>query len=43
MNILELFAGSRSVGRIADERGHNVFSVDWEAYDGIHLAKDIDY
>lgn len=41
MNILELFAGSRSFGRVAESKGHNVFSVDWEPYDGIHLVADI--
>lgn len=40
-NLLELFAGSRSVGSIGDEMGMNVFSVDWENYDGIDLAMDI--
>ena len=37
MNILELFAGSRSIGKVAEERGHNVFSSDIENF------KDIDY
>jgi hypothetical protein len=41
MKILELFAGSRSIGRAAEELGHEVFSVDWTAYDGIDLVKDI--
>ena len=41
MNILELFAGSRSIGKVAEKLGHNVFSVDWENYDGIDLVKDI--
>ena len=41
MNILELFAGSRSIGKFAEKLGHNVFSVDWEGYDGINLVKDI--
>ena len=41
MNILELFAGSRSIGKVAEKFGHNVFSVDWENYDGIDLVKDI--
>lgn len=40
-NLLELFAGSRSVGSVAENMGINVFSVDWENYDGINLAKDI--
>lgn len=41
MNVLELFAGSRSVGKAAESLGHTVFSVDWEPYDGIDLSKDI--
>jgi len=43
MNILELFAGSRSVGKIADKRGHNVFSVDINDFNGINLVKDIEF
>jgi len=42
MNILELFAGSRSIGGEADKMGHNVFSVDWTKYDKIDLAIDIE-
>lgn len=42
MNILELFAGSRSIGNEADKKGHNVFSVDWTKYDKIDLAIDIE-
>lgn len=41
MNVLELFVGSRSIGKVAEKSGHNVFSVDWENYDGIDLVKDI--
>lgn len=41
LNIVELFAGSRSIGKVAESLGHNVFSVDWKKYDGINLAKDI--
>lgn len=43
MNILELYAGSRSIGKIGDSRGHNVFSVDLKAFEGINLAKDIEF
>lgn len=42
MNVLELFAGSRSVGNIADKEGHNVFSVDWQPFEKIDLAIDIE-
>lgn len=41
MNILELFAGSRSVGKVANKLGLNVFSVDWEKYENINLSVDI--
>jgi len=40
-NVLELFAGSRSFGKVAESLGMNVFSVDWEKYEGINLSKDI--
>lgn len=41
MNVLELFAGSRSVGKVSERLGMNVFSVDWEKFEGINLAIDI--
>ena len=41
MKLLELFAGSRSVGNVAEEKGMEVFSVDWTAYDKINLSIDI--
>ena len=40
-NLLELFAGSRSVGKMGDKLGFNVFSIDWEDYDNIDLSIDI--
>jgi site-specific DNA-cytosine methylase len=40
-NLLELFAGSRSVGKIGERLGYNVFSIDWKEYEGIDLAIDI--
>lgn len=43
MNILELFAGSRSIGNVADNLGMNVFSVDWENYKGVDLQIDVEY
>lgn len=42
MKILELFAGSRSIGSKADELKHDVFSVDWENYPKIDLSIDIE-
>lgn len=41
MKVLELFAGSRSVGKAAESLGHEVCSVDWQQYGGIHVVKDI--
>ena len=43
MKLLELFAGSRSVGKIAESWGWEVFSVDIKQFDGINLAKDIEF
>lgn len=43
MKILELFAGGRCIGRAAENLGHEVFSVDWTAYDNINLTKDIEF
>jgi len=43
MKILELFAGSRSIGKVAEERGHQVCSVDIEQFDGIDIIKDIEF
>ena len=41
MNVLELFAGSRSLGKVAESKGLNVFSIDWENYNAIDLQIDI--
>lgn len=43
MNFLELFAGSRSFGKIAESMGFKVFSVDWKNYPGIDLNIDIEF
>jgi site-specific DNA-cytosine methylase len=42
MKVLELFAGSRSIGKAAENLGMNVFSVDWENYDNIDLQIDVE-
>ena len=41
MNILELFAGSRSIGKAAESLGHKVFSVDINNFENIDLVVDI--
>ena len=41
MNVLELFAGSRSIGKAAESLGMNVYSVDWQNYENINLSIDI--
>lgn len=41
MKLLELFAGSRSVSKVANSLGFQSFSVDWENYEGINLVADI--
>jgi len=42
INVLELFAGSRSIGKTAEKLEMNVFSVDWENFDDIDLSIDIE-
>tara|TARA_R110000824_G_scaffold21748_14_gene80827 strand:+ start:4873 stop:5568 length:696 start_codon:yes stop_codon:yes gene_type:complete len=41
MKVLELFAGSRSIGKVCDERGYTVFSTDIEPFGGIDYVVDI--
>jgi site-specific DNA-cytosine methylase len=43
MKVLELFAGSRSIGKVCDELNYNVFSVDINNFDNINLVKDIEF
>lgn len=42
MKVLELFAGTRSIGKAFEEKGHQVFSVEWDkSFSNIDLYKDI--
>ena len=43
MKVLELFAGSKSIGKVAEELGYQVFSVDVNNFEGIDLVKDIEF
>ncbi len=41
MKILELFAGSRSFSKVAEELGHKTYCTDIENFDGINQVCDI--
>mgnify|MGYP003153211928 CR=1 FL=1 len=43
MKVLELFAGSRSFSKVAEELGHETFAVDINDFEGIDLVKDIEF
>ncbi len=43
MKVLELHAGSRSIGKVAESLGMQVFSVDWTKYNNIDLITDIEH
>lgn len=41
MNVLELFAGSRSIGKAAEQLGMKVFSSDIESFEKIDYVIDV--
>lgn len=42
IKVLELFAGTRSIGKAFEEKGHKVFSVEWNKnFENIDLYRDI--
>ena len=42
MKVLELFAGTRSIGKAFEAHGHDVFAVEWDKrFDNIDLYADI--
>lgn len=42
IKVLELFAGSRCIGRAAEELNMEVFSVDWHPFENINYVGDVE-
>lgn len=43
MKVLELFSGTRSIGKAFEARGHEVFSVEWDESLPADLHADIEF
>jgi hypothetical protein len=42
MKVLELFAGTRSIGKAFGARGHEIYSVEWDKdFENIDLYADV--
>ena len=42
MKVLELFAGTRSIGKAFEAHGHQVYSIEWDkGFENIDLYADI--
>ena len=42
MKVLELFSGTRSVGKAFERRGHDVFSVEWDEQFDADMHEDVE-
>lgn len=43
LKVLELFSGTRSIGKAFEEKGHEVFSVEWDRQHEADLYMDIEF